>query len=123
MRARLIVGLMLVTAAFWLQAQEGIPGADVWVPADSYPPTVKGCLRQAGFYYGVVGDNGEVYNLTGRTGGLKRLVGHQVEVTGKPTVISLDTTEIHEASSVEEVPALEVRSVKELPGPCTSQPQ
>jgi hypothetical protein len=37
----------------------------------------------------------------------------------KPTVISLDATEVHAASTVEELPALAVKSVKELSATCS----
>ena len=36
--------LILVISAFCLQAQEGNPGADVWVSADTYPFVIDGCL-------------------------------------------------------------------------------
>jgi len=121
MRSGLIVGLILLTSAFWLQAQEGIPGADVWIPVDTYPPTITGCLVRAGFYYVVVGGDGTVYNLARCTTGLAHFVGHEVEITGKPTLITLDTTEVWEASTVQELPALQVKSVKELSGSCTPQ--
>ena len=46
--------LMLVISAFCLEAQEGDPGADVWVSADTYPPVIEGCLERWGFYYKVI---------------------------------------------------------------------
>jgi len=51
----------------------------------------------------------------GRPGGeLRRMIAHEVEITGKPTVKSLSTTMKEAASTVEELPALDVKSVKEL---------
>ena len=123
MRTMSIFFLMLLCLALGLQAQEGNPGADVWVSADTYPPVIEGCLERWGFYYKVIGPDGTVYNLTRCTTGLKQYVGHEVEITGKPTVISLDTTEIHAASTVEELPALAVKSVKELSSTCKSGQQ
>ena len=67
-----------------------------------------------GFYYYVIGEDGSVYNLARCTTGLRRYVGHEVELTGKPTLITLNTTVVHAASTVKELPALEVESVKEL---------
>jgi len=119
-RNTVILFLVLVLSAFWVQAQEGDPGADVWVPANTYPPVIEGCLQRYGFYYYVIGKDGTAYNLTHDTAVPSHLVGHEVEITGRPTVISLDTTEIHIASSVEELPALEVKTVKELFGACSS---
>ena len=111
--------LMLVISAFCLQAQEGNPGADVWVSADTYPPVIEGCLQRWGFYYKVIGSDGTIYNLTRGSRGLSHYVGHDVEVTGKPTIISLDTTNVHAASTVEEFPALAVKRVKELSKTCS----
>jgi hypothetical protein len=122
-RNTVILLLILVISAFRLQAQEGNPGADVWVPADTYPPTINGCLERYGFYYKVIGKDGMVYNLTHDTAVPSHFVEHEVEITGKPTVISLDTTMIHAASTVQELPALEVKTVKELSKTCSSAPR
>ena len=120
MRRILLLTLVLVMSALWLQAQEGDPGRDVWVPTNTYPPTVTGCLRNSSIRYSVVGQDGTVYNLTGDTGKLRNYIGHEVEVTGKPTVRSFSTTEKDIASTVEEIPALDVKSVKELSKTCDS---
>jgi len=109
--------LALLAATGWLWAQEGNPGADVW-QAPSYPATIEGCLHRVGFYYLLIGDDGQVYNLTGNDKAMRAYVGRKVELTGKPIVISLDTTEVHEASTVEEYPALQVKAAKELAGSC-----
>jgi hypothetical protein len=53
---------------------------------------------------------------------LERYVRHEIEVTGAPTLITLDTTVIHAASTVEELPALEVKKVKELSNSCSVSP-
>jgi len=79
---------------------------------------ISGCLERSGFYYAVVLKDGTTYDLTGNTTHLSHYVGHEVEITGKPTVVSLCTTMIHVASSVEEYPALEIKTVKELSGAC-----
>jgi len=123
MRKTLTLTLALMPAlllpALWLQAQEGDPGRDVWVSANTYPPTIQGCLRRSGAHYTVLGDDGTVYNLTGNTARLSRYVGHEVEVTGNPTVKSLNTTMKNAASTVEELPALDVKSARELSGTCS----
>ena len=72
-----------------------------------------------GGYYKVIGSNGTIYNLTRSTRGLSHYIKHEMEITGKPTVISLDTTQVHAASTVEELPALAVKSVKELSATCS----
>ena len=57
----------------------------------------------------------------GNTAWLGRYVGREVEIDGKPTVITLDTTAAKAASTVEELPALDVKSAKELAKTCTSR--
>ena len=120
MRKILMLVLVLASPSIWLQAQEGHPGLEGVVPPVPYPypSAVSGCLERSGFYYAVIGEDGTAYALTGSTKGLLRYVGHDVEITGNPTVVSLDTTMKDTASSVEENPALEVRTVKELAGAC-----
>jgi hypothetical protein len=117
-KALLLTLVLLISSGLWLQAQEGNPGWDVWVPANTYPPTVQGCLQNHSIRYFVVGQDGMVYNLTGRTNILRPYIGHEVEVSGKPTVKSLSTTEKDSGSTVEELPALDVKSVKELSKTC-----
>jgi hypothetical protein len=119
MRSILLFFLILLVVALAMQAQEGDPGADVWISVNTYPPTISGCLVKWGFYYYVVGKDGTVYNLSRCTRGLGRYVRHEVELTGIPTLITLDTTVIHAASTVQELPALEVKGVKELSESCS----
>ncbi len=115
-----MLALLLLISAACLQAQEGDPGRDVWIPGNTYPPTVAGCLRSANTHYTVTAEDGTVYNLTGNTAWLSHYVGHKVEVTGTPTVKSLDTTMKEAASTVEELPALDVKSAKELSKMCNT---
>jgi hypothetical protein len=118
-RSTLILILLLVITALWLPAQEGNPGADIWeAPASTYPTTIDGCLQSSGGHYTVTGKDGTVYDLTGSTARLSRYAGHHVEVTGKPTVRTLDTTMIHAASTAVELPALEVDSAREISSTC-----
>lgn len=117
MPKKLIVAFVLLAGARCLQAQEGYPALDRWTgPSD--PPTVQGCLRNSATYYFVVWKDDRVTRLTGNTAWLSHYVGHEVEVRGKPTVITLDTTVTKAASTVEELPALDVRSARELAPTC-----
>lgn len=119
MRRSLTFMLVLLGSALWLQAQEGYPGLDRWL-APSDPPTVQGCLRNSATQYYVVWRDGRVTRLTGSTARLSRYVGHEMEISGRPTVITLDTTMFRAASTVEELPALDVKSAKELARTCPS---
>ncbi len=119
MRRTLTFAFMLLGSAFYLRAQEGYPGLDRWQgPSD--PPTVQGCLQNSSTHYFVTRPDGTVTRLTGNTAWLSRYVGHEMEVSGKPTVITLDTTEIHAASTAWELPALDVKNAKELAKTCSS---
>ena len=118
MRKILLLALVLLMSALWLRAQEGDPGRDIWIPTNTYPPTIQGCLRNASIRYSVVCQDGTIYNLTGATGKLRPYIGHEVEITCKPTVKSLSTTEKDIASTVEAIPVLDVKTVKELSKRC-----
>jgi hypothetical protein len=117
MRKTLFVVLVLLSSAHWLQAQEGIPGADIWL-GPTGPSTVDGCLQSSGGHYTVTGKDGTVTDLTGDTAWLSQYVGREVEITGKPTIRTLDTTVIHAASTAEELPALEVKNAREISKTC-----
>ena len=110
---------LLLGSALWLQAQEGYPGLDRW-SAPSDPPTVQGCLQNSSTHYFVVGKDGTITRLTGNTAWLSRYVGHEMEVSGKPSVITLNTSVFRAASTVEELPALDVKSAKASGGTCSS---
>lgn len=115
----LTFAFVLLGAALFLQAQEGYPGLDRW-QAPSDPPMVQGCLENSATHYFVVGKDGTITRLTGNTARLSRYVGREVEIRGNPTVITLDTTVTEAASTAEELPALNVKSAKELAKTCTS---
>jgi len=117
MRKTILLAFVLLAFALCLQAQEGHPGADIWLPP-SGPSTVDGCLRSSGGHYTVTAKDGTVTDLTGNTARLSRYVGHEVEIGGKPTVRTLDTTVTRAASTAEELPALEVKTVKDLTKQC-----
>jgi len=119
MRKSLMFAFLLLGSAIGLQAQEGYPALDRW-QAPSDPPTVQGCLQNSATHYFVVWKDGTITRLTGNTARLSRYVGHEMEISGKPTVISLDTTVTKAASTVEELPALDVKNAKELAPTCTT---
>ncbi len=119
MRKTLMLTFVLLGAALWLQAQEGYPGLDrLAAPVD--PPTVQGCLVNSATHYYVVCKDGTVTRLTGNTARLSRYVGHEMEIDGKPTIITIDTTAAKAASTAEELPALDVKSAKELAKTCSA---
>ncbi len=121
MSKTLLVTLLWLSSALWLLAQEGIPGADsAHAAPGKSPTTIAGCLYSTGVHYTVTDKEGKVHRLTGSTAKLSHYVGHEVEITGKPAVITLDTTMTQTASSAEEVPAFQVERVKVLSKTCGS---
>ena len=115
------LALLLLGLPLCLAAQEGYPGLDRW-QAPSGPSTVEGCLRSIATDYSVVAGDGTVTRLTGNTARLSRYVGHEVGIGGKPSLITLDTSVTRAASTVEELPALEVKTAKEISPTCGSAP-
>jgi hypothetical protein len=105
---------LLLSCSLGLFAQAGDPGADTRAGNASAPTMIGGCLQRSGFQYTVTDKNGKSYNLTGNTGKLSHYVGHQVEITGAPTIKTIDTSEQNAASTVQEVPAFKVKSAKQV---------
>ena len=115
----LILAPLLFISALWLQAQEGIPGADIWLaPVGTSPTTIDGCLQSSGGHYTVTAKDGTIHDLTGDTARLSHYVGHEVEITGMPTVRTLNTTAFRVASTAEELPALRVEHAKQISQTC-----
>ncbi len=119
MRATLMLMSLLLSCSLGLYGQAGDPGADTRAGNASAPTVIAGCLQRSGFQYTVTDKNGKSYNLTGNTGKLSHYVGHQVKITGVPTVKTIDTSEQNAASTVEEVPAFSVKSAKQISKTCT----
>ena len=117
MRTILMLTFVLLGTALLLSAQEGYPALDR-LAAPSDPPMVQGCLQNSATHYYVIRKDETVTRLTGDVGMLSRYVGHEVEISGNPTVITLDTTASRAASTAEELPALDVKSAKELAKTC-----
>ena len=101
-------------------AQAGDPGADKVQGPGSTATSLKGCLQREGFQYSLIDDAGKSHLLTGSTHKFNHYVGHRVELTGKPTVKTIDTTEALAASTVEEIPAFQVVAAKQIANACKS---
>ncbi len=124
MRKILTLITMLLLSALWLQAQSGDPGMTrMQAPNATGPTTIDGCLQAPGGHYTLIDNNGKAHTLTGDTARLSHYVGHQVEITGTPTIKTIDTSEQNIASSVEEVPAFRIKSAKLIAKTCKSSTQ
>lgn len=100
-------------------AQAGDPGANK-VQAPGNATSLKGCLQREGFQYSLTDDAGKSHLLTGNTHRLNHYVGHRVELTGKSTIKTIDTTESLAASTAEEIPAFQVATAKQISVTCKS---
>jgi len=119
----LILTLTFLTCAVWLQAQSGHPPSDAPQALDeaSGLTTVRGCLQSSGGRYSVIDSKGVVHDLQGNTARLSRYVGHEVEITGKPSIRTTGTTQFNTASSAIEEPSLTVKDAKQVSATCRPQ--
>lgn len=117
-----IVLLIALSSAISLSshAQAGDPGADKVQGPGSNATSLTGCLQREGFQYSLVDDAGKSHLLTGNTRKLSHYVGHRVELAGKSTIKTIDTTETQAASTVEEIPAFQVATAKQVSSTCKS---
>ena len=120
MRNIVLLAVVAFGLCLSLSAQAGDPGADKVQAPPNVAGTLNGCLQREGFQYTLIDQAGKSYLLTGNTGKLSHLAGHQVEITGKPTVKTIDTTQPLAASTVQEIPAFEVKSAKLVSKACSS---
>jgi ABC-type transport system involved in cytochrome c biogenesis ATPase subunit len=108
--------LVLLVSALWLQAQD----AGQTAGKTSGLTTIQGCLQYTNGHYRLTEDNGTTHQLQSEANKLTHHVGHEVELTGKETVRTVDTTIQGAASSVKEQPVFKVSSVKHVADTCTS---
>jgi hypothetical protein len=111
-RKTLMLTLVLMVSAVWLQAQDAGKTSDL--------TTIEGCLRHSEGQYTLIDDTNTIHHLVGGAKLLARHIGHQVEVTGKPGVRTLDTTPQGAASAAVVQPTIEVKSVKHIADTCKS---
>lgn len=82
------------------------------------PGQMEGCLKVVRDHYELDDKNGNAMELSGAAGKLKKLVGHTVQVSGKPGTRTSDTTTQGIASSAVEIPVIYVKTVKDLSNSC-----
>ena len=118
MRKILILILLLLTFAVWSQAQDAGNTNGKTSGKTSGLTTMEGCLQSSNSQYTLTDDTNTSHILTGAVRKLSPQVGHQVEVTGKPGMRTIDNTLVGGASSVIEQPIFEVKSVKLIAATC-----
>ncbi len=80
--------------------------------------TLQGCLSTYLDHYLLTEITGTTHQLEGAAGKLGHQVGHQIEVTGKPGIKSIDTTIAGAGSGVVEQPVFQVKTVKRVADAC-----
>lgn len=108
--------VLLVLSAAWLPAQEKSSSQ-----TKSGPTAMEGCIYYASGQYFLIPSGGAKLELSGSTNKLKPYVGHEVQITGKPSTKTVEATSYGAASSAEVVPVFEVKSVKPIADDCASK--
>ena len=106
----LTLTLLLLISAASLLAQDAGKTAS--------PSTVQGCLKYSNSHYRLTDSSGKHYQLQSQANKLKHFVGQQVEITGKPGVRTVGTTETGTASSAQEESVFVVKTVKHVADTC-----
>jgi len=118
MSKALMLSLFLLFSAAWVQALEGYPNGE-----EKNPPqltTVQGCLQSAAGHFSLKQTDGTVTRLS-FSKQLTKLVGHEVKITGKPSVRTVSETSYGVASSAEELPIFDVKTVTNVADTCKAQ--
>ena len=102
----------------WAQTAPQQANGDKSSAAASGYEVIEGCLREAGVQYTLTSKDGVLHHLSG--GKLRPYVGHEVELSGKPSIKTVDTTVSGAASSAKEIPIFVVKSVKDIAPSCQS---
>jgi ABC-type transport system involved in cytochrome c biogenesis ATPase subunit len=116
-RKTLVLTLVLLVSAVWLQAQDAGKTSGKTADLD----TIEGCLQSSGGKYTLTKADGTTVTLSSHANEMIHHVGHQVQVTGMPAVKTVDTTQTGTESSAKEIPVFRVQSIKHLADTCTTK--
>src|SRR5271167_3990160 len=118
MRKTLMLTVVLLLSAAWLQAQDNMGKSSDAAGAT----TITGCLSKAGSYFTLTDSSGKKYHLVGYNAKqINEHVGHTVEITGTPTTKTIGTTQQGNASTAKEIPAFKVGGIKHIADTCTAK--
>jgi hypothetical protein len=118
MHKSLLLSVLLLACATWLQAQ-AYPQSSATQADAAGATTVQGCLSGSEGNYTLTADSGTTYTLTGDTAKLKDHVGHEVSITGKTSGSSASSAS-SASSSTGAGQTLEVTSMKHIAASCKS---
>jgi hypothetical protein len=113
----LMFTVVLLISAVWVQAQD----AGQMGGKKSGVTTIEGCLQSSGNRYTLTKADGTTVTLSSHANEMIHHVGHQVQVTGTPTVKTIDTTQQGTESSAKEIPVFRVQSIKHVADTCTTK--
>ena len=117
----LMLSLVLLASAAWLQAQAGGYSQPSQSSGSSSGQTmVQGCLQGSGGNYTLTADDGTMYQLTGNTSELSAHVGHEVQITGKTMASSGATSSSTSTPGATQQATLDVKSMKHISKTCKS---
>ncbi len=114
MRKATLFALAFLISAVWLQAQT-MGKAD---EKTSDMTTIQGCLSFSKGHYRLTEDSGKVWQLSNEVNQLRHHVGHEIELTGKPGIRTVDKTIQGEASNVKEERVFKIESIKHVADTC-----
>ncbi len=116
MRKTLMLILVLLASALWMQAQDAAQAPST----ASGLSTIQGCLSYTKGHYRLTEDNGTVHQLQSQANKLTKHVGHEVTITGKPAIRSVGTTVQGQGSTTKEEQVFKVSDVQHVADACTS---
>lgn len=117
----LMLALLLLVTTGWLRALEGYPPSNDDQKGTSGLTTLEGCLQSAGGHYSLTDTSGKVYRLA-YSGKLNHHAGQMVQITGKPSVKTIDTnTNYGVEATAAEVPIFEVKTVTHVADTCKAK--
>ena len=119
MHRLLMLALLLVTSAAWVQAQYSNPQSGMASDQSmSNHKTVEGCLQGSNGSYMLTATDGTTYQLSGDTSKLADHIGHEVQITGTTSASATNSSAGAAAGSSHQT--LEVISMKHISTTCKS---
>ena len=120
MNKTVMLCLSLLICALSLEAQPANQGSTAGKTAEVAPgpAMLGGCLQYSEGEYTITDKSGMLHHLSGGSKLLKPYVGHDVELTGTPSIRTIDTTVAGGASSAIEKPIFQVKTVKDVAATC-----
>lgn len=118
MRSLVLAACLLLAVVTWpLKSQAGANSNK----DSSDLVTLTGCLQSRLGTYTLIEQDGTTHQLIGAANKLGHQVNRQIEVSGKPTIRSVDTTVPGGSSGAVEKQAFEVKTVKRIADTCQSE--